>query len=512
MFERRNTLFELFFAGLALFAAAPLWLVEHPPIQDLPQHLAAIRVLLDHGEASLRFAEYFDVELGRTQYLAYYLAAQLLALGLGVTLANKLLLTAAIVGTPYAMRALLRALNRDEGNALFVLPLTWNAHLILGFLNFITAIPLMLLGLALAVELRRSFTVKRALGLGLVTFVAFYTHVVPFAFLGLGAVMLGVGEGAKQTLRRWLPLAPAGIASLFWLARSPAGEATMSAASGTRGDGPRPVFIEPERALDELPGWLTDVFHGPLDERLLMAFGVCLGLAILLGRPRSPAERELMAGLPRLLWRVAPLAPLAALAYFIAPVSYDWIWPINARFALLALLLFIPWLRPPRRWAEGLLHSAVIVIAMLSFQQASRASLAFEREEVLELDAAIESIPEGSRVAGLIFASGSRHVKFSPFLHSVAYVQAARGGAVMFSFADFPQSPIRFREGSRPPRVPPRWEWMPGQVDPAHDLDWYEYVLTRGGPGRIGRMPGRWRNIFSSEPWRVYKRRGAEAP
>jgi hypothetical protein len=169
-------------------------------------------------------------------------------------------------------------------------------------------------------------------------------------------------------------------------------------------------------------------------------------------------------------------------------------------------------LRPPRRWADTALHSAVVVIAILSFQQASRAALDFEAEEVGELDAAVEAIPEGSRVAGLIFASGSRHVKFSPFLHSVAYVQAERGGAVMFTFADFPQSPIRFREENRPPRVPPRWEWTPARVDPARDLDWYEYVLTRGGPGRIAAMPSRWEPIFEREPWRIYRRRDPIIP
>ena len=37
-----------------------------------------------------------------------------------------------------------------------------------------------------------------------------------------------------------------------------------------------------------------------------------------------------------------------------------------------------------------------------------------------------------------------------------ALYQAKKGGAVMFTFADFPQSPFRFREDNRPPRVPPR--------------------------------------------------------
>ena len=82
----------------------------------------------------------------------------------------------------------------------------------------------------------------------------------------------------------------------------------------------------------------------------------------------------------------------------------------------------------------------------------------------------------------------------------------------MFTFADFDQSPIRFREENRPPRVGPRWEWMPQNVDPLRDLRWYDYAMVRGGPGRIGRMGMLWEPVFVAPPWRVYRRRGADAP
>ena len=108
-----------------------------------------------------------------------------------------------------------------------------------------------------------------------------------------------------------------------------------------------------------------------------------------------------------------------------------------------------------------MLAAAVIGIGVASSAEVGRAFVAFDRDEVGALDEAIAAMPEGARVAGLIFDRGSREVKFSPFIHSVAWVQAENGGAVMFTFADFPQSPFTFRDGHRPPRVPPRWEWMP---------------------------------------------------
>jgi hypothetical protein len=153
----------------------------------------------------------------------------------------------------------------------------------------------------------------------------------------------------------------------------------------------------------------------------------------------------------------------------------------------------------------GTLLVAAAIVALLSFYEINRAFVQFEREEVGDIDAAIASIPRGERVAGLIFGGSSNIVRFAPFLHYVALYQARKGGAVMFTFAEFPQSPFRFKADSRPPKVPSRWEWTPERVDPDRDLTWYRYVLVRGGPGRIQRSPY-FENVFQGAGWTVWRR------
>ena len=182
--------FELLFGALALACVYPLFHTRYAPLQDLPQHLAAIRVLHDFHDPRLGFSRFFELQLGSTQYLAYYLAADLLAYALPVEQANELLIMAALIATPYALRALLVSLGKDGRMALLAFPLAYNAHLILGFFNFIAAIPLWLYGTALAVRQLREPSPRRALGLTVLGVVCFYTHVVPFALLGVGVVLV----------------------------------------------------------------------------------------------------------------------------------------------------------------------------------------------------------------------------------------------------------------------------------------------------------------------------------
>jgi hypothetical protein len=199
---------------------------------------------------------------------------------------------------------------------------------------------------------------------------------------------------------------------------------------------------------------------------------------------------------------VLPLA--AGVLYFVSPTGYDWIWPIAQRFPLLALLFAIPILPRPGRAFGALATIALIALTLANVREVTRAFRAFDADEVADFDAALDAIPAAKRVVGLIFGRGSRHVKFSPFIQYVAYYQARKGGAVMFTFADFPQSPFRFREDNRPPRVPPRWEWMP-QLVRRGAIDWYEYLLVRAGPSPCLRERARCRQVYRGRVWDVWE-------
>jgi hypothetical protein len=397
--------------------------------------------------------------------------------------------------------------------------------------------------------------------LGIVALLCFYMHVVPFAFLGVGAALILTGDSVKLTAQRAIAFVPAGIAAIGWLASTPAGRATLAAAEATE-TLERPTYVTVGQALRELPTWLTDVLHRERDDQLLVAWAALLFIALAVGwqparkrkgaavvatspfaspnvadetseeqRDSETAPARTIVGstvgaaaavdLPedgplrvnaaappgsaRYAWLLGLLCPLAFIGYFVLPSAYDWIWPISGRFPLLSLFFF-PLLLPRMRGVLGTtVLAAVAVVSSLSFYEINKAFTQFEREEVGDIDAAIAAIPRAERVAGLIFGGSSNVVRFAPFLHYVALYQAKKGGVVMFTFAEFPQSPFRFKADTRPPVVPPRWEWTPERVDPDRDLTWYRYVLVRGGPGRIQRSPY-FENVFTGAGWTVWRR------
>jgi hypothetical protein len=486
---------EMVFGALALLAVAPLFCVAYPPLQDLPQHLAAVRVLHDFSSPEYRFQEFFELQLGRTQYLTFYLVAHLFAYAFGVLLATKLVVAAGIVGLPYAMRYLLLSLGRDQRLALFVLPLTWNAHLALGLFNFVCAIPLALVGLGLAVRLRGSWSMKHAVGLALIALVTFYTHVVPFGFLLLGAVLVAIADGVDATIRRLVPLLPALAASAYWMRENPAGGALRSlVVKNENVIGPSAEYQSMSALLARPGRWLTDILRSQTDSWLLGIWLALFALAIVAGW-KAYRMREL---------RLELLAPLAIVAYFVTPSSYDWIWPINGRFPLLACVFALLWLRTPPRFSMPLC-AAVALVSASSFVDVSLAFRKFQREERGPLEAAIATIPPGQKLVGLIWDKSSRQVYSSPFVHTAALYQATRGGAVMFTFADSPQSPFRFKKDNRPERVAIAWEWEPESVDPARDLGWFDWAITRGGPGSI-RHAKEFELVFEEDRWSVYRR------
>lgn len=593
-----QALFEAGFAAVTLGMAAPAWAARHLPLQDLPQHLAAISVLrrlLFSGSLDATF----EATLSRTQYLLVYGLGVPLSALVGVASAGKLIVTLTVVSLPYALRFLLRRMGRDERLAALSWPLLWNPQMLLGFLNFLLGVPIALVALGLLLPLDAPRSRGRELALAALSLAAFYAHLIPYGVLGLGSLLLlrapspwgGASSGTPaapgEALRAFLGaawrhlrfLVPSLAAVLLWALRTPAAQESVRA--GGVGVRPRPEWPALASLPRELSGTLLEM-PGDLDERALLGWMLAvLGLVALAASPSARGEAAASPRRSRLATSVALALPALALTVFLVrhrsfawvwgagvgpaeswaevalrgglvaalgallgaavlggrapgppdvasgrlawlpvacaglylctPASYGWIWPIHTRFAVTAALLaplLLARVRAPR--AVALLGVMLGALSLgLSVDLAARFAQ-WDAQELGDLDESLAHAAPGRRLVALTPAQGSGLVPNVPLLHSAAYYQALRGGAVAtFSFADFPQSPFRYREGAtRPPRLPPRWEWNPDLDVADPDRSYYDYVLVRrGGNDAPGREPTRYERVHDGLHWTLYARR-----
>ncbi len=174
----------------AVVATAPAWIVKHPPLQDLPFHMATLRLIHDHGNPVYGFADVYKLSLLDTEYLLYYVLGDFLAFFMGVKAASVAMVSLYLAGMPLSMRALLRALGKDERLALLVIPLSYNVMFCMGLLPYVFGFPMMLGALAIAARHFEKPTPWGAVVLGIAAVLVFFAHVLPFALFGVGCIAL----------------------------------------------------------------------------------------------------------------------------------------------------------------------------------------------------------------------------------------------------------------------------------------------------------------------------------
>ena len=496
-----HPLWKWLLRACALAAAVPLWSTAHLPFTDLPQHVAAIATLRHWWDPAWRSQEYFTLALGQTQYLLYYLVGAALAFPFGTAeRANLVLLSLTAIAFPYSLRALLRALGLDERLALFAGTLFWSQALLIGFFNYVAAMPLSLWALSLAVDDARARSRRTEVVLAVAAVLLFYLHLSAFLWFAPAAALASVAlprlAPAREWPRRLAWLSPVALLSGLWLLRSPV---VHPESVGWRQ--PMTVAFEaPGTSLRNVFDALLDIWRGPQDEWCLLLLAAA---AVLLAWPqrREPDEAAWQRGL------AAAWLAFAALLYFAFPVSIGWMWQLNERYALVCALLLPLLLRP----ARGLRGAApLLLVAATSLFAAGNALVevrAFD-QQVGPFDRVLAHAQPGRRMIGMIFEQNSPTAKFSPFLHFQSYYRARLGGVSSFSFAELPQSPLRYRPGNAPPAKPAGWEWHANAFDNETDGRYYDYVLVHGNVDPFaGRRPGpTWHLLDREGTWALYER------
>lgn len=484
-----------------LFVAIPFLITHFPPITDLPQESAQIRLLIEtlKDPATSPYA----IQWYTPRILSYLIMASTWSLfgganaGLTAMLAIGLLWVVAIHGVAYRR-------NRSAASATLASLFFFNHTVYWGFYSFAVGWPVFLLWLSLTTEKpTRQFSVAEALIWIATGLLLYMSHVLWFIAGITWLVVYSVvfRSPARVALTRITYVIPLAVGVAIWYPLL--SDSSMSTPALWGSDVISRLSFE----------WLTDAALGglrsfplsvtaeaasPAIEWEAFSFALVLGW-ILLSLWQN--RRQLRA---RVDWEALLAAGMFFVFVLVLPDKYMNTIRFANRWMPIAMILLI--LALPAPTLRPLVRQGLAVVALAAFSAAVSAGwLTFEKKELSGLTEALHALPNSPRLLGLNLVQQSEIVKGYPFIQMFAYGQVLKGGILNFSFAEFSPCLVVYKERFNRP-----WtgglEWFPGRLKES-DLNFFDHVLinaTEQTHASAAANP-RLRPMTSQGRWRLYR-------
>ncbi len=377
--------------SLALFAlgAWPTWIVDLPPFQDLPNHVASAAVQL-HPD---RYPELVSNGFFKTNSM-FFLFMHVVGGAFGLRLAAKLFVMVVLgVGAFVYPRAVARLGSGNVYSAsFFAWPFVHNWFVSMGMLDFALAVPLALATLVVLDAHRRTPTLARSAAAALLGGLVWYTHAFVFMIMCLLVAIEVLIEGEPLEVQPKLRAAWRLVTPLLpGVALTVLSVLAQLSTETTRTESP----IELRGVFSTLYGAWAEWFWA-MTKWTIMTIVPCLALAYI--------------GLRR-LFRVGPafFSPLATLvlaaAALSAPhVAFRWAY-LSSRFIpffWFALLLRVPEEIP--RWLK-----TTLVMCAVTFSAGLGIEYTWLANDWKRVAAGEPFVPDRSRLLTLAFVPKGRH-------------------------------------------------------------------------------------------------------
>lgn len=420
-------------------AAVPFLVVKFPPMTDLPQHVAQVRLF---AEALNNPASPYRIQW-TTPYSLVYAVLGASWLIFGPMNAGRMGMLAIVVFWIIMIYLLAFKKKRPVLAACLASILFFGHILYWGFYQFAFGWPLFI-GWVLLTQFSIQSRWKEALLFFLASVVLYMAHIFWF-LLALGWLVLRhfIFKGdLKKLILRLAAAAPLLLLGIAWY---PSLEAY--------GFQSQTVWLTmPFERL--LPSWLIDAsfggLRGPMEPVFFAVLVSWILIACLQNRKsllaKTDKELLLLSGLLLVLALILPDKQTNTIRF-----CQRWVPP-----ALAFLLLSLP---EPRIRKNILIMAAIAVVAVF-FALTSLHWVAFESSEMSGLQESLSALPKAPLVLGLSYIQESAIVRGRPFIQTFAYCQVLRGGELNFSFADFGPSLVVYRERRRISWTP-ALEWLP---------------------------------------------------
>jgi len=466
-----------------------LWGFDPLPIADLPEHAAQIALLFSLSDPTYPFAGQYEIN-PFTPYLLAYLLAAFFALVLPISLAFKALLTTIAGLLLWATLRFLRRVGADPWWALMALPLFFGLSFVWGFLNFLLAIPLVLLLVEVAYGHGLNPTRRSGWQIAVLGVLLFFSHGMACAF---GIALAGtlcwlLSTSWRAAWRGLLPLAPAILVMFTW--------SLLGAEVGgkVRWLGLLPRLSLHRRLLSDFKDVEASIWSMAL-LLLVLLWLVAEGRGLALLTPRQAWARRL----PLLF----TLAYVALMPEHIEPLSFA-----GSRFVVFVPLFAGFWLGPAARpWLRYLLLPLTLgwlLVLLFRFGDESR--------QLASLNPILEALPARAKLLAIRLDDGKSRFGIAMNLHQPAWYTVQKGGQVDFSFAYYRTELVRYRAG-RQPDIPEGMLHTPWRFDlKTLAGSYYDYWLIFAPPGSElfhGLPEDRFTLRIHSNSWWLYETRQA---
>jgi hypothetical protein len=444
----------------SLLVVIPFASVEFPPITDLPQQAAQIRLfhetLQDSGESPYKI-QWF------TPYSLSYLILGISWLEFGPAACGRAAM--AMIGVLWVLAMYLVAVRRNRPPAAAVLSALFffNHTVYWGFYSFVVGWPVFLLWFELTTaKSSETFSLRQSLKFLAVGVLLYMSHVL---WLLAGTAWLIVHglvfrHSTRSLLWRIGYLAPLLVAVVLW----------YPLLQGSQMETP-PVWGTDLVSRLSL-SWLGDALLGGLQGHVEDIFLViAIGWVVLSTRG---SWKELASETD---WEMLLCAAMFFALALLLPDKFMNTIRFEQRWAPAAIIMLIMGVPGPRLRSAVRELAALVVLAVFCVYT-TLAWIAFDDTELSGLRQALSALPRSPKVLGLSLFQGSEIVRGFPFIQTFAYSQVLKGGMVNFSFAEFSPCLVVYKN-----RFEAQWtgglQWFPARFKES-DLRYFDFVLING--------------------------------
>lgn len=485
----------------ALAVALPLWTTPFPPVTDLPQHVAQVRLWFETLAGTHPDGIRYVIQWETPYSLTYWLMGGLWQVLPPVRVGPAILLLQALgwIGVVHWLAA---RRGRSSAAAALTTTLFFNHTLYWGFVSFTTGWPLFLLWVHVTTQTVPVTRRRQLLLVGLAALL-YAAHALWFAMglLWFGVLAVGLRRPWRKVLDEGLWLLP--LAALAALMYSRIGYATALVEHKT-------VWRTPVVWRLFTP-WLPESVYGglcgPVEPLALSGIGLWLvaGLVKHWCRWRAASDPA---------WLLA--GGLCLLAGLLLPYQYQYTIEFAERWmpvAVACVLLGAPaWDSPlpgdGERQSTGWPRAVATIGCVVFCGWTALVWHNFQRSYLPGLPEALAALPPQPRVVGLDFVKEIPHFRRRPLMQMPAYAQVLHGGTYSLSFAKFPQSFVRY-ETDAVVGWTDGLEWSPERLT-ERDLGYFDFVLAVGDRWAHERLQTKFPQLQpvtgnEHSPWRLYR-------